>query len=290
MAPPARSVYLVAESHPIAKPLIAALELKRSDELAKLRCYASRGVLLVESRSELGATGRGRRSEGSATLGAGVTTGYLLGRCGFDASTRLFHLGRCEARDGAGSELIGQVVLANRVRDGANGRGYFPDLLLAHEFHEAGIETGAGASSPGGDGAPPLVDRELAGFLAAALAFLAPHQVYCLEAVGGDEELFGKQVGAILRLIDESARLCQPAEIAPNETVERSLASIAESLRLTAAQRHRLRGLALAGTAQRRDVAAILEPWCGMKPPHTKEERRRAFGELERAFRSGGSS
>jgi len=280
---------MVAESHSIAKPLIAALELKRSDELAKLRCYASEEALLVESRSESGATSRGRTAEGSAPLSAGVTTSYLLGRCGFNESTRLFHLGRCEAQGEAGSGLIGQVVLANRVRDGVSGRGYFPDLLLAHEFSEAAIETGAKASSPGRDGAPPLVDRELAGFLSAALTFLAPHQVYCLEAVGGDEELFGGAVGAILRLIDESAKLCQPGQITLNETVERSLASIGENLRLTAAQRHRLRGLALAGAAQRRDVAAILEPWCEMKQPHTKEERRRGFDELERAFRSGAS-
>lgn len=348
---PARQTYLIVETHSIAKALIDALGLVRSDELPKLRCYASDGVLLAESRA--------RAVGGNAAVGTAVTASYLLGRLGHDAATRLFYVGSCEARPGA-AEHLGRVVLANRVIDGLSGKAYYPDILLAHELTEAGIETlsrseewcdgGTGGAEPGGvqsanraepaapglrdapggggrpekgagagwrahrgdsgalDERPQLVDRELAGFLAAALTFLAPHQVYCLAAVTGlhgasaretgvqgtpagegepdnDESAapVGASIGAITRLIEQAGQLLRPAGAPLSTAARQAIEGLMVEMRLTAAQSAQLRVLAEGAAARGLDVARIAAS--GRRAVTTKQERNRGFDELKRLFR-----
>lgn len=288
-----RSTYIVAESHSLAQPLIDALELKRSHDLEKLRVFANESVLLMESRG--------------GAMAAAAAVGYLLGRTGFGPQTLLLHVGHSEATGAAGAPLVGRLVLVNRVRDGSSGRCYYPDILVAHEFGEAGVCTlraGAGVGAPQAPGSWQLADAELSGVVAAALTFLAPHQVCCLSAVtrtrggleaGGRGDAAGSgeasegaivtaATAAVVRLIEAIAAILAPAAAALDEGLRGELEAVGEALRLTATQSAQLRRLAEGAAARGDDVSGILSGWKAIGPLRSKQERNRRFDELKRGF------
>lgn len=283
-----RSTYIVAENHPLAQPLIDALELKRSHELEKLRAFSNESTLLIESRG--------------GAMAAAAAVGYLLGKLGFDPQTLLLHVGRSEAIDAAGAALAGRLVLVNRVAEG--GRCLYPDVLVAHGFDEAGVYTlpaGGAADDATGLRGWPLADAELSGVLVSALTFLAPHQLCCLSVVVGTRDAAGSRgrsdapetgEGAILaaalpaveRLIEAHAALLRPAGAALGEELRGELEAVGAALRLTATQSSQLRRLVEAAAARGGDVAGIIGGWSKLGPVRSKQERNRRFDEIKRGF------
>jgi hypothetical protein len=293
MVDPLRSSYIIAEDHAIALPFIECLSLKRDDIIEKFRAYSNENLLLVESRGE--------------PYSAAALVGLLLGHCGYDEGTRLFHVGRCHPMHGRGEHLAGRVVLINRVVDRTTGRSYLPDILLHHEFPEAVVETAprqSGTASPASDrieqrgpagrvGAPELFDRELSGVFAAALTLLAPHQVYALAAVapgaetgqdGKSPELIRGALPKIERLISESSALLGRARPTVGPETASLLDALASSMRLTASQTAQLVRLATEAAARGGDVCAIVKGWEHTSPVQSKQERSKRFDELKDRF------
>lgn len=281
---PTYPTYIIAEDHKIAAPIIEHYSLRRDDSLGRFRAFAGDSLLLAESRGD--------------SLRAAALVGLVLGRYGHDEHTRVFHLGMAWER--TMSELEGELVLVNRVVDGASGRSFLPDILLRHELREAAVETttnGGSGDDPASAGpddperttsAPGLCDRELAGVFAAALALLSPHQVYGLAAVeprrGGAcaADIVRRSLPALERLFGASAGLFRPAHPRIDAAVRSLLDELVERLRLTAAQRSQLERLAEAASARGEDLTVSLREWREGPQVTSKQERRKRFDELKR--------
>lgn len=269
-----RTLFL-CDGHDTAGPIIEQLRLKRDTSFPSLTCFASPAACLIESRG-------GR-------VAAATAAAFLLGRLRIGPATRLFHLGPAallharggiEPSDetpggpsrGAQGKVLpqpalpeGSLVLAHRIVEEGTGRAYLPDILFRHSLPEGTVLTNetrwgrlmAGDRSPleGADPGAQLVDRELSGFCAAALTFLAPHQIFCLCAVVGPEsggprsgEVIGEVVGdhldALEAIIEASREVCVPEPPLLDEDTAQVVERAAALLRLTVAEREILKSAA----------------------------------------------
>jgi len=162
-------LFITTAMQPEARPLIAALGLKKNHSVTRFRVYDSHTCALTVS--------------GTGKIRSAVATTFMLTHYNTSQKDLWVNTGVCGA---AGPDVSrGGVFLVNRIRDNDTGRDMFPDLLYRHDFPEASLET---FSSPVSSGADMdfhtmLVDMEASGAFEAARAFLPPHRVAVIKVV-----------------------------------------------------------------------------------------------------------
>ena len=156
-------LFITTAMQPEARPLIAALGLKKNHAFARFRIYDSPECALIVS--------------GTGKIRSAVATTFLL--TSFNASKNDFYInsGVCGAVDK--NIKTGSIFLINSIRDHETRREMFPDMLYHHDFQEDAIET---FSAPVTADAKKtlntrLVDMEAAGAFEAARLFLPMHRM-----------------------------------------------------------------------------------------------------------------
>ncbi|MFH1852299.1 MAG: hypothetical protein ABIA75_08145 [Candidatus Neomarinimicrobiota bacterium] len=265
-----------------ARPLIDYYHLKKDFSYTKFDVFRNDRITLIVS--------------GIGRLKATIAATHILDRRPENQDTVILNLGI------AGSTRldygIGKAFLINKIIDTSTGRNYYPDLLYRHNLPEIQIATfdkvviGQDAA---GDYSG-LVDMEAAGFAAAALTFLGPHQIALLKIISDHlkvDHLTADNVAELVRTelptIDSLVATLQELPLTPasqvNQLEQLIVDTITQRLRLTAAQQRILRN-DLFGCHIR--FGEIPTGWKAFTatPSQSKTDRNRRFAEL-RKFLSG---
>lgn len=264
-----------------ARPLIDRYRLKKDFSFTKFDVFTKDDITLIVS--------------GIGRLKTTVAVTYLLAKQSDLSQAKILNVGIA----GATSRQFdfGQTFLVNQIIDTSTGRCYYPDVLINHDLPENTLATFdkiVEDQSVAGDH-QGLVDMEAAGFAAAALTFLGPHQITLAKIVSdhldiehlsadGVTEIVAGELPRITRLIEliqaqklpESPNLPQPEQAVIDK--------ITTGLKLTVAQQAQLRNTLFDCHLRSGEIPPEWEQY--LKPaPDSKSERNRRFVRLLDYFR-----
>jgi len=265
-----------------ARPLIDHYRLKKDFAFTKFDVFRNNGITLIVS--------------GIGRLKATMAATHILDQSSDKQHLIILNLGI------AGSTThdygIGNVFLINKIIDTNSRRNYYPDLLFRHDLPEQQVATFdqvVTAAETVGDFSG-LVDMESSGFAAAALTFMAPHQVVLLKIVSDHlevdhltahsvSEIIAGEISQIEKLIE----ILREMKLMPASTIpvpEQSIIDqITSALRLTAAQQRILRNDLFRCQLLFGEIPTGWEEYTA-QPTQTKTERNQRFSKL-REFLNG---
>lgn len=194
-------IYIFTALYPEARPIIQYFKLIKDTENTRFQvfCNEENGICLT-------ITGTG--SIAAATAVASICTEY-----GIKAHDFLINIGTCAGRnvgihpavseknDKRDKEVLGKILLCNKITEQATGKTFYPDILYCHSFDEAGIITGSrlldnkngnanGVWAKTADFSRDinqqeivLYDMEAAAIYQAGAYFFGPHQMSFLKIV-----------------------------------------------------------------------------------------------------------
>ena len=265
-----------------ARPLIDHYRLKKDFTFPKFDVFRNDGITLIVS--------------GIGRLKATIAATHILDQSSDKRHLIILNLGI------AGSTTleygVGNAFLINKIVDNNTGRNYYPDLLFRHDFPEQQVATFDQVVTDVdtvGDFSG-LVDMESTGFAAAALTFMAPHQVVLLKIVSDHLEvdhltadsvskIIAGEISQIEKLIDILRKMkIAPASAVP-EPEQVIIDQITSALRLTAAQQRILRNDLFKCQLLLGEIPTGWEEYTAL-PNQTKAERNQRFSEL-REFLNG---
>lgn len=197
-------------------------------------------------------------------------------------------------------------AVLNTGLSAAEGRAHYPDMLFRHSLPESTlytfdtiVESREEARSVSFDApAPALVDMEAGGVFTAMALFLPPSRVHSLKIVGDSlsdarsltanavQKLMEGATDAIANFLQELNAFCDAAPSTnPLKTNEEQLLhEVAETLRLTATQKARLRDAACRHRLARgKSPMSVLSAFALERPTH-KHERNRVLHRLIHAL------
>jgi len=214
-----------------ARPWLAALQLKRVENLGRWTVYAREGWHLIVS------------GVGPARAAAAVGAA-----CARFAPQRLLSFGIAGAPRPLADK--GELRLIHAIHEQTTGRAFYPDILEKHPFREAALTTWPRRVTSA-DAPTTLVEMEAAGVWQAASAFLPPHRISLVKVVSDhleDGDLDVTQVEAWLEAaVDQFLPWWEQAgkhaaTLPPlPENFAPVVEGLAHSLKLTATQSHQLR-------------------------------------------------
>jgi len=235
---------VVTALHLEARIFAEGLDLRKDTASKRIPIYRGGEFSLIVS-------GTGKINAATATAWA---LEYLAHRgCGTASAV---NFGIC----GSGDTTVptGTVFLVNKILDFSSGRTFFPDILQAHNFPEAPLQTRDRAlerSVSGNSGhvtdEATLYDLEASGFFGAAARFLPPDRISCLKIVSDHLEgrrldktvvadLIRARWGDIDRFLKTAdASLPDPPGLSRDD--DRLVDEIINTFRLTETQQHQLR-------------------------------------------------
>ncbi len=270
-------IYITTALQCEARPLIQHFNLRQDQAANQYRRYANGEITVI-------VTGVGK------TRAATAINHLLSAENSRDLSRSVIvNFGVCGAvrKD---SLVIGDMVVVNQIQDNACGRAYFPDMLLKHDFKEAGIET---FDSPVGDTstpALPLVDMEASGFFEAASEHFSPDRIMCIKIISDflePKRVSNKQVATLIescinnltQLFRAFHELIPPAEKVLGPDDETILDQLNSRFRFTSTQRHLLRRSAEAFAVR---TGSTLDSFKTSRTsdPSSKHEVKRIFNSL----------
>ncbi len=261
-----------------ARPVIERYRLKKDFDYKKFDVFRNENIFLIIS--------------GIGRLKAAVAATYILNRVNSHSSILMLNLGI------AGSTHIehgiGHSFLVNKIIDTNTDRAYYPDILYKHKLPEIQIATFdkiVTDRETTGDYSG-LVDMEAAGFAAAALTFLGPHQIALMKIVSDHlevdhltaesvSELVKSELPAITGLIDSLQNLdlkSREMGIRPEQAV---IDALVDGLHLTSAQEKILIDDLFGCHLKYGEIPSGWEKFLG-QPPETKADRNRRFAELRK--------
>ncbi|CDF58416.1 Spore photoproduct(EC:) [Thermobrachium celere] len=149
-----------------AQEFIKKLNLKRDNSITKFEVFKNEDVLLI-------ITGVGK-------VKSAVAVSYLLSKYDIKENDLFINIGVCGCRDR--NVQFGEIFICNKILDNDTKYTYYPDMLLAHPFKEASIETFSRKVAEE-EVEAELVDMESSALYQAASLFFQPHQIIFLKIV-----------------------------------------------------------------------------------------------------------
>ncbi len=258
-----------------ARPIIEGLELKHDPASRKIPVYAREGTLLVVS--------------GIGKLYAAVATAHAYHIAGQPENCHLFNIGMC---GGATDNVqLGQALRIHKIWDAANGREYFPDILLEMPLEDASLGT---FDKPVKASNRPnltcdLVDMEASGIFQAAHLFMSPLQMTFIKVVTDYLSFTPGDYPEMIRYFEESAESWLPIL---KETVdldlvnrilssdqERFLSEVVKEMRFTKTQSLQLMEAAAGYVVRGGKDLEFFKPVLKIRPKH-KSVRNEVFNSM----------
>ena len=250
-----------------AKPLIKRLKLRYVSN-TNPAIYANDEFALVLT--------------GVGGIRAAAAIGYCFGK--LDSVAVVVNVGVA----GCVNAEVGEVFVANKLRDCTTNRVRFPDMMMRFELPEATLATHATVQSKGS--ADELVDMEGFAIFDAATVFLPPHRIVILKIVSDliDGSLPGASdienivegaTSAITTALTVTSNLPEDATDPLKDHVD-VVNALANNLRLTVAQRARLKNVMRDRLTNRSTTLPDLNEFVN-EPVATKREGKMRFEKLE---------
>jgi hypothetical protein len=270
--------YIVTALQCEARPFIDALGLKQDQTAAPSRVYRSDDTCLVIT--------------GDRKLRAATEVARVLALCGTtrgDGSS-LINVGVCGACPGAPVEPW-QIAVINQIRDHGNGRDFYPDMMVQHDFVELGLETHERGVTPDDSPTMPLVDMEASGIAVAAAPLISPDRMLFVKVVSDflkPEQLNANEISTTLKerlpaltgLFDAFAATLTDRQPVLDTAARESLQTLAEQLRLSVTQRHELNRIAEAWVVRNDAPLPTLGGGADIEENPSRQQRNRRFDDI----------
>lgn len=255
-----------------ARPIIEELRLKHDPASRKIPVYRSDKTLLVVS--------------GIGKLYAAVATVHAYHIAEQPEDCHLFNIGMCGGV--IDSVALGQVLRIHKIWDAANGRQYFPEMLLDMPFEDASLGTFDKPVTTSDRLNLPcdLVDMEASGVFQAARLFIAPHQMTFIKVVSDCLNFTPKDYPEMVRHFEESAKTWLPilkqdmglnlANRVLKNKQDQFLSDVVKEMRFTKTQSHQLIEAAAGYIVRGGKDLELLKPLMEIRPKH-KSVRNKVF-------------
>lgn len=270
-------IYLILALHAEAKPIIDYFSLQKD--------MAFRGhEVFRRDKISLLVTGIGK-------VKAAIGTTRLLRDS--NGKGLCVNIGICGAPK---NYVLGELLLANKIKDIATGRSFYSDILVKHGLNETSLVTHDNPVfvSEGEMLPSEPVDMEAAGFFEAASFFLTPDRIFSLKIVSDhfDKSAISKErvikliegkISQISHFLNLLAGFLGEERELLSDTDKARLKETAARLKLTKSQNHILEEAFTAYKVKHAGASKILDGFLHLAPK-TSEERRKIFENLKNSL------
>ncbi|HEX2925998.1 MAG TPA: hypothetical protein VHP38_07035 [Ruminiclostridium sp.] len=262
-----------------AQPLIKNYKLKRNNNINKFQVFQNDNIILTITNT--------------GSIAAAIAVSYISALFPPAPSDFLINIGICGSADR--SITVGNILLCNKITEGATGRSFYPDVLFRHTFSEGSLITCSRIQHDLYKKRDEMLfDMEAAGIYQSSVYYFQPHQISILKIVSdyGTSEM--SDPGEVSGLIDKNMPditqwLGQLQQTNLNRSnvftleEETSVKRMADCLQCSVAMEHKLRQILIWYKLTHGSINEEIQSFClnNKLPCKTKTEGKMYFEQFK---------